>query len=431
MTVGYLEKLRHILAREIWGNLKVSAFLAYKSIVKGNRWSLIMVILVIAFSLINLVFTSSIIDGVMTAMDDQIVNTMYASAIISPPDDEHYLKKASNIEAEVSRLPQVENVAVHLNTAAFFEYKWKEKSSQSDKGISGTWEVLGVDPDREMRVTTIYETMEDGRYLEENDRDEIVLGIDIAGGEEAQTPSFSTLQGVQVGEKVLLTYPNGVQREYTVKGIFRAREMNRADRLAFITRKEMASIFGRETYSDRASEILVKAVAGADEDKLIAEIKNTGIEGQVRGWREYGAAMRSVVSTFEIVGSFIGGIGLIVASAVMFILIHIGVINRKRQIGILRAIGIPHNAIVASYFIQALFYVLMGTALGWAISGLVLQPYFNYNPIVMPIGYVRLTVESAVVIGSAAGLLMSAILAGLIPPWTVMRESIIKIIWGI
>jgi len=229
---------------------------------------------------------------------------------------------------------------------------------------------------------------------------------------------------------VRITYPNGIQREYTVKGIFRAREMQRADRQAFVTRKEMASILGRETYSDRASEILVKSREGVEEDKLILDIGALGIDAEIRGWQEYGGAARSMVSTFEIVGSLIGGVGLIVASAVMFILIYIGVINKKRQIGILRAIGIPHNAIVASYFIQALFYVGIGTILGFIIIRFVLQPYFLFNPIEMPIGFVSLTVNPVTIISSAAGLLLAAILAGLIPPWTIMRESIIKIIWG-
>ena len=43
--------------------------------------------------------------------------------------------------------------------------------------------------------------------------------------------------------------------------------------------------------------------------------------------------MRGVISTFEIVASLIGVIGLVVAAVVMFIVIYIGVINRKKQIG--------------------------------------------------------------------------------------------------
>jgi putative ABC transport system permease protein len=69
--------------------------------------------------------------------------------------------------------------------------------------------------------------------------------VEIAGGDRAQTASFLTLQGVQAGDKVRLTYPNGIQREYRVKGIFQAKEMLQADRLAFVTRIEIVSVLGK------------------------------------------------------------------------------------------------------------------------------------------------------------------------------------------
>ena len=72
-------------------------------------------------------------------------------------------------------------------------------------------------------MTTIHENIIQGSYLDSNDRDEIVLGVEIAGGDRAQTAEFLTLQEVKVGDKVRLSYPNGVQHEYLVKGIFSPR----------------------------------------------------------------------------------------------------------------------------------------------------------------------------------------------------------------
>jgi putative ABC transport system permease protein len=115
----------------------------------------------------------------------------------------------------------------------------------------------------------------------------------------------------------------------------------------------------------------------------------------------------------------------------MFIVIYINVLGKKRQIGILRAIGIPANAVLGSYLIQALTYAIMGIALGWLLIRLVLQPYFIFNPIDFPFGFLSLNIESARIIGSAIGLTAAAVLAGLIPSWAVMRESIIETIWGV
>jgi putative ABC transport system permease protein len=272
--------------------------------------------------------------------------------------------------------------------------------------------------------------MLEGAYLDENDRDEIILGVEIAGRKGSTNPEFLTLGGVHVGDKVRLTFPNGVQREYKVKGIFFAQEMMRADQLAFITSKEMTSVLGRTTFSDRASQILVRAEEGVNEAELVSELKSLGIGGEIRSWQEYGAAMRGAVSTFEIIGGLIGGVGLIVAAAVMFIVIYINALNKKRQIGILRAIGIPQNSTIISYLFQALFYVFVGIVVGWLIVRFGLQPYFSFRPLDTPFGAVSLYVEISTIIGSVAGLVIAAILSGLVPVLIIMRESIIKTIWG-
>ena len=417
--------------KTLLGNLKLAIFLAFKSMFKSNKWALGLIIVVMAFSFVNLIFTSAVISGVMATMDNQMINTFFSNVIVSPMEDKYYIERADEVASKITQVVGVTETCQHLNSSGFFEYGWKGKSLPWDRVKSGNWNILGIDPAQEARVTSIGHNMIEGQYLDENDTDEIVLGVEVAGGSLAQTSNFLTLGGITTGEKVRVTYPNGVQREYTVKGIFRAREMMQADHLAFVTRKEMVSVLGRSEFANRSSEILVKADRNGIEESLSADMKASGIDLEIRSWKEYGGAYRSVISTFEIIGAIIGGTGLIVAAIVMFIVIYINVLSKKRQIGILRAIGIPRNAVLGSYLIQALSYALMGIALGWLVIRLVLQPYFIVNPIDFPFGFLSLNVESGRIIGSAIGLTAASVLAGLIPSWTVMRESIIKTLWGV
>jgi len=417
--------------RAIFGNLKLALFLAFKSMFRGNKWALVLIIVVMAFSFVNLIFSSALISGVMTTMDNQIVDTMFSNVVVSPKEDRFYIERSSELVPQIQQVSGVSETCVHLNTTGFIEYGWKEKTLPWEKVKSGNWNIDGINPAQEALVTSIGHNMIEGRYLDEDDNDQIILGVEIAGGNQAQSSDFMTLGGVHIGEKVQVTYANGVQREYTIKGIFRAREMMVADHLAFVTRREMVSILGRSNFSDRASEILVKANRSGIEDSLANQLKALGTDLQVRTWKEYGGAYRSVISTFELIMGIIGGTGLIVAAIVMFIIIYINVLSKKRQIGILRAIGIPHNAVLGSYLIQALFYSLMGILLGWLIIRVVLQPYFMMHPIDLPMGFLSLHIETGNIIASAAGLTVASLLAGLIPAWTVMRESIIKTLWGV
>lgn len=410
-------------------NLKVALFLAYKSIIRGNRWALMLIVMVMSLSFINLVLTSSILAGITDTMDEQQVNNLFSNIIVDPEEKEYYLNNVAETEKTIERVPGIVGVSSHLNNTALVEYRWKEKESPSDKGKSGSFTVIGIDPDREVNVTTVHQYMIEGSYLAEDDRDKIVLGVEVAGGEQAQFSEHLTLGGVAVGDKVRLTYPNGVQREYTVKGIFQTKEMTAADRRAYVSRKEMVSVMGRQAFNDRASQILVKTEGVGDEERYINEIKSMGIKGQVRSWREYGG-IGSIISSFDIIASLINGIGLVVAGIVMFIVIYINVLHKRRQIGILRAIGIKKNIVVTSYLAQALLFAIAGIVFGGLIFGFVIQPYFQNYPLDLPVGLVSLNIQAATIQEAILGLLLAAVFAGFIPVLSIIKQSIIKAIWG-
>jgi len=412
------------------GNIKLTLFLAFKSIIRGNRWTLILVIVMMALSFANLLVTPSILSGLTDTFDRQQIDNLLANIIVDPPSYEYYLDHVGPIEKRIEQIPGVIGVSSHLNNTAFFEYEWEKKASPEDKGKSGTWPVIGIDPSREVNVTKIASYIIEGSYLSPNDRDEIVIGAEIAGGSMAVSNEGKTLQGVKVGDEVRLTYPNGVQREYIVKGIFQSREIIQADRMTFITRKEMASVLGRQVYDDRASQILIKTGQGAEENQVISEIESLGLDAEVKSWREYGGTASGIVSSFDIIASLINTIGLAVAGIVMFIIIYISVINKKRQIGILRAIGIKRDVIVGSYLLQAIFYAMLGIISGGLFFGYVITPYFDLHPLELSVGRVSLVIESGTVTKAVMGILVASVLAGILPALHITRQNIIKSIWG-
>jgi putative ABC transport system permease protein len=411
------------------GNLRLALFLAFKSIIKGSRWTLVLIILVMSLSFANLILTPSIMSGVTDAINQQQVENLFGNIVIDPPADEYYLNDVRQIERQVSSIPDVAGIAPHLNSSALFEYNWREKISPQDKGQSGNWNVIGIDPQKETTVTTVHNSLIAGSYLSPGDTDSIVLGVEIAGGSQSNNEPFMTLGGVRIGDQVRLTFPGGIQQQFTVKGIFKARE-TQVNNMAYITSTEMVSILRPSVSADNASQILVSTQPDSDDNQVIAQIKALGIDGQVRSWEDYGGGVGGIVSSFSVISSLIGGIGLVVAGIVMFIMIYINVSHRKRQIGILRAIGINRNVVLTSYLVQALLYAALGVIFGGIILGYVIKPFFDSHPIDLPIGLVSLTIDMADVRNGIIGLLIAAILAGIIPVLNITRESIIKAIWG-
>jgi putative ABC transport system permease protein len=124
------------------GKLKLTLFLAFKSIIRGNRWSLAMIIIVMSLSFANLILTPSIISGVTKTLNQQQIDTLYGNIILDPPPSDYYLSDVSRIDGRLLQYPGVTGTAPRLNDTALIEYNWADKASPTDKGDSGNWSVI-------------------------------------------------------------------------------------------------------------------------------------------------------------------------------------------------------------------------------------------------------------------------------------------------
>jgi len=405
-------------------NLKVALFLAYKSIVNGNKGIILLMIFILSLAFVNLVFVASILNGVTTTLNNQLINNSVANIVIDPqeePTRENYIVHTKELRQQIEDIPGVVATVAHYNLMATFAYD-KNKDGQFKYG---SWQVIGIDPEEESAVTGIPKHIIVGNYLEGIGSGDIVLGSDIAGGYGAAEEIRSL--GTKVGEKIKVSFGNGVSREYTIRGISRVK-FTLIDQNAYITAKEARSILGLS--DDRASQILVKINKTGDEDWYIEKIKKIAPNLKVRKWMEYTSMLNTITQSFDLIVGMISGIGLAVAATTIFILIYVNTVNKRRQIGILKAIGIKENIITLSYILQSFFYAIFGIIFGSIIMFWFINPYFLSHPIVLPIGDVALTIKEPQVIQGIFSLLIAALIAGFVPAWRAAKENILKAIWG-
>ena len=401
---------------------KIALFLAYKSITKGNKGVLALIILIMTLAFVNLVFISSIFLGMITTMNKQAVENELGNIIIEPEEDETYIKRVKSFQTLINDTPGVIGSSAHYVTAAMLSYD----ENNDGKGIrSGSWPIKSIDPEEEKQVTKIHEAMVAGEYLEKSDRHKIILGKEISGG-YGGFDEHESLK-VSVGDEIKVAFSNGIEREFEIKGIFNARFID-ADLTAFITEKEMESVLG---VRNRASEIVVKIEQTGQEDKYIEQFRAIGLlKEDIRPWTEYMGFLASIIKSFDMISYILGVIGLVVAGITIFIVIYVNVVNRKRQIGILKAIGMREQIIVNSYILQALFYAILGIGLGLISIYFLIVPYFIRNPLDFGMGDVSLAVTRNALTISGISLVVAAIIGGFIPSWRAARESILKAIWG-
>lgn len=121
---------------------------------------------------------------------------------------------------------------------------------------------------------------------------------------------------------------------------------------------------------------------------------------------------------------------LLVAAITVIIITYVDLANRRRQIGIERAIGIRSAAIVGSYVIRSVVTALAGTVLGYVLFRFVLVPIVAAHPFQFPTGPVGLVIEPQVTRLNVVVLIAVAAAAALIPAVRAVRMRILDAIWG-
>jgi putative ABC transport system permease protein len=104
-------------------------------------------------------------------------------------------------------------------------------------------------------------------------------------------------------------------------------------------------------------------------------------------------------------------------------------VNRRRQIGIERAIGIRSAAIVTSYVLKASCYALIGISAGLAFFNYVIVPLVSHRPFQFPNGPVTLVSTWQQMRQNLIILLIVALIAAAIPAIRSVRIKILDAIW--
>ncbi len=204
--------------------------------------------------------------------------------------------------------------------------------------------------------------------------------------------------------------------------------MGSVSNTAFITAKEAESVLS--TYNN-ASEIMVKVdLAKNTLDEYTEKIGTMVPNLKIEKYTNRLSAVGILVNAFNIISVIITVISIIVAAITIFVMIYVNAVSKRRQIGILKAIGIKESIIELSYIIQSLFYATWGVIVGLMIIFWAVVPFLAVRPIPMPFGNASLVYTSIGIFINISSLIISGVLAGFIPAKIVARENILKSIWG-
>jgi putative ABC transport system permease protein len=399
-------------------SLKVACLLAFTSVTKGNFRIALLTMLILILVALNLLFVPGLLDGLVWGANDKLVNTYSSNLLVESDGASHYIPNVEQLVAEIKQVEGVEAVTARNYMGAEIEYEGKYLGAA----------VYGVHPDTEIEVFTIADSMVEGSYLDADDIDAIVIGIQIAGADRTELEMYArSLQNVHAGDSILVVYTNGIEKEYEVKGIFHT-EFIQTDLQAFVSENDFQTV--APLLANNASSIYVKTIEDADTDVMISQILNMADGIKVTTWEDHAGLVHSMTASFKIIEVIMNGVNLLVAGITIFIITYIDVAHRRRQIGIQRAIGITPAAITMSYVIRAIFYAIVALALAMLIYKFGIIPLEARYPFHFPFGDVFLRIIPFVLIRTALLLFVVSIISALLPVHGAMRTKIIDAIWG-
>lgn len=410
---------------------KIGFFLAYRDIKKANKWTTVLIVTVMVLTFLNLIVISGVLVGLIEGSTEANKQRYTGDIIISNLIKKNYIERSTWIIDTLRNIDGVKAVTARYVESGRIEANYKSRTRLTDKVDQANGLVVGLNPNDENSVTGLGKYIKEGKFLDPNDSDSIVLGANLLYKyAPIDSPGLQTLKNVEIGTRVRLVI-QGKTKEVTVKGIIKSK-VGELDQRIYITDRELRGMIGRSDYNvDEIAAIIDINKISPGEVKAV--LQNAGVSdyAKILTWEEAQPKfLKDIKVTFALLGNMIGSIGLAVACITIFIIIFVNAITRRRYIGILKGIGIKALAIEISYILQALFYAFAGILLGAAIVFLVLKPFIASHPINFPFSDGVLVATPVGTLLRAAVLMIATLVAGYIPARIVVKQNTLDAILG-
>jgi lipoprotein-releasing system permease protein len=291
----------------------------------------------------------------------------------------------------------------------------RQQGFVSKGGHSVGVSVIGADPALQERVTPVSKYMVAGRY-QGLGSDEIVVDTELAAD-----------LNLTVGDHVRLASNTGASDAFTVVGIY-SRGQGRGD--AYVSLRTAQSLFGLGT----AVNIVFVKLADIYRADQVADRIMTLVPYEAKSWSREFPLFLDRLKTQAATAYLISGFSLVASAFAIASVLIVSVLQKSKQIGILKAIGARRRQILRIFILEGLGIALAGSAAGAGIGtlivyglGLIEQPAYRpgqppekFFPVAILPEYIGLAVGLAIVATVLAAVL-PARQAARLNPVDVMR----------
>lgn len=410
--------------------LRIGILLGFRQIQRANIWTTTLIIFVMMLTFLNLIAVSGVLVGLITGAERAVRAESLGDIIISELDGEDRILESETILRELANFPEIAAYTARYEGGGVIEANYKERRDLSGERDTASVAVTGIDPITEDVMSGLSSNIIDGEYLDPTEEGYILIGSYYTSEFAEQFGDiFDTLDNIKPGVTVRLTAGN-VSKEFVVKGIVQSK-VDEVSLNTYIPEREFRRLFGR--IDRNADQIVLRVVNENTEDAVRDSLLASGLGeyAKIQTFEEGKPKfITDIKNTMNLLGTFIGSIGIVVASITIFIIIFINALSRRQQIGILKGIGIERRAIEVAYVLQAAFYALAGSGLGALLTYGFLLGYFERNPIKFPFSDGILVAPPEETFLRFIILFIITLIAGFLPAWLIVRQNTLNSILG-
>ncbi|PIF05802.1 MAG: ABC transporter permease [Draconibacterium sp.] len=318
------------------------------------------------FGVLLSVFMTSLQEGSYSAMINNVVKfySGYAQIFTEEYHENKTINNSFELNDSILRVVKNEKEITHYTPR--LEYFTLTSSEEITKGAI----IIGIAPESENQVTNLSKWVKQGEYLSENDNG-VLVAIDLA----------KYLQ-VGVGDTMVL-YGQGYHGVmaaglYPVRGIleFPSPELNK--QFVYMELNTCQEFFSAP---NRLSSLVLMV---KDHYHLPAAIHHLKKEitspFTVMSWSELQPELVSIIEADRAGGTFMKALLYMIITFGIFGTVLMMISERKRELGVMIAIGMQRNRLGLILFMETVYIGLLGTLAGIA-AGIPIVWYFIKNPI--------------------------------------------------
>ncbi len=436
--------------KQFFNTLSLGFFLAVRQVTRGSKWATGLIIFIMMLTFLNLVATSGLLVGIVDGAARSFKEQWSGELFIETRNEKDYIEHTNDILNVLSSFPQITAYSPRIIAGAKIEAHWEEKRKASDEN-SVSNQIAGIDPEKENATTHLASSLVEGEWLQPGDTQGIIIGAGYLSKYSRVSDLVSLLRDVKPGDTVRvtvsrkktlvtaeqnfsvnpdLTTSDSVTQDFIVRGIIDSKVQFVTSR-AYILDSELKKMLNKTDADVSEIAIVMKPETNP------YEVKNPLV---ANGFTEYAKIntaeegspdfLVKIKLFFSIIGGILGSISIVVGLVTIFIIIYINALTRKRQIGILKAIGVRGFAIEFSYVCQALFYVIAGSILATLLIFAVIKPLIDAHPIDTPFARIVLSTPLDTIAIKFALVFIVSLLAGYLPARIIVSTNTLNAILG-